>query len=136
MPTLTSLEEDMNNYVDNSIHKDPFYRSKWYVSVIRVACFIFLLGLIRTPVWSCDGTDYKETLQLLQEALVAGYNMGKTDDYNKYLPILQEISNRGLALPLSCQQLLEQWSKEFGNSYNPNKTHCVGGICCDGSVCY
>jgi len=88
------------------------------------------------PAWSCDGADYENTLQILYESLLVGYNMGLTGDINKYMPMAQDLSNRALAIPPSCQSLLNQWSNNLKNSYNPSSTNCAGGVCCDGSGCY
>lgn len=119
------------------IHINSFpRRSSWHVRVIQIIYIILLAGLVTSPVWSCDGADYENALQILYESLLVGYNMGLTGDFNKYMPMVQELSNRALALPPSCQSLLNQWSNNFKNSYNPSSTNCVGGVCCDGSGCY
>jgi hypothetical protein len=112
-----------------------FPKQSWFVRVIQVFCLILISGLISTPVWSCDGIDYKNTLQILYDTLVVGYNMGFTGDYNKYMPMVENLSKKSLALPPSCQSLLEQWSKNFSNRYNPGSTNCFGSVCCDGSGC-
>ena len=120
------------------LHKNTTRRlnkSLFRLGLLQLLFFAIFLGLTSTPVWSCQGQDRVEALQLFYEVLINSYNMGLTGNHKKYMPIIQDISNRINALSPSCRELVQQLSDQFGDAYNPNTTTCRGDVCCNGQGC-
>jgi hypothetical protein len=111
-------------------------RSLVRLRLVQVLCIIIFLGLSSTPVLSCQGQNREKALQIIYEALVAGYKMGITGDIAQGFADLEKLNKRVYALPPSCQAFVQQISDQFGGVHNPNTTRCMGGVCCDGSGCY
>lgn len=104
--------------------------------LLQILCLVIFLSLTSTPVWSCQGQDRAEALQLLYDTLINAYMWGLTGDSEKYVPAIEDAMDRINALSPSCKALVNQISDQIGDAYSPNAVTCRGGVCCDGTGCY
>ena len=110
---------------------------KRYSFIVVLALLISFSG----TAWSCQGQHLQQAKQIIDSAWRAGIDIGLTQDFNKQLQTLFQISNQlnyqTQHLPPSCRALVQRWSNAIGQSFSGQQYNgCMGGVCCDNSGCY
>ncbi|WP_345978879.1 hypothetical protein [Sulfurimonas sp. HSL3-2] len=104
-------------------------RFKVFIVVLLIATFSF-------PAMACEGQEKEESLNIIYEALFAGYEAGITLDFQKLMDKTRELENRQGKLSNSCKNFIQTITSQLGPVYTPTSTHCTGSVCCDGSSCF
>lgn len=119
----------MNTAINFFLLHRPITANRIHTTLVAI-----LLLCVSEFTMGCEGEDYSRTIQIANESIQAGIDVGATGDVNYMIRKLQELTARAQQLPPSCQLLLRQFGGSF--SAGSSDTNCMGGVCCDSTGCY